>query len=135
VEDIPSWDYFVVYKWQSHLASYISGTYITGGMEMLFDFTTWSVLYDAQVKNLIEDDGYRYQSAWDLDPFWSSSYDWEINWVDISVMTAYWFGGVASNHEWDLDGNGAIWIEDVWIIWTNYGKTDVFHPDFGFLSW
>jgi len=78
-------DYYVVFKGESHLASYLSGITISGVGEQVFDFTTGTNLYGAQNMDSQTDDGNRYQTAGDLKNT-DGDYDFVINGNDISIM-------------------------------------------------
>ncbi|MEI7557951.1 MAG: hypothetical protein WCJ45_03875 [bacterium] len=55
--------YYVVFKGQSHLASYVSGIVLTTNGAEYVDFTTGADLYGAQNLDAQTDDGKRYQTA------------------------------------------------------------------------
>lgn len=124
--DIGVWTYYIAFKWQSHLASYLSGVSITWWTQ-IFDFTTWINLYWGQPKNLSQDDWYKYQSAWDLyNIHWY--YDYEINWNDISIITNNWLfdNGIDILDPRNLNWDWAINAMDISIIWVNFLKTDMY---------
>ena len=123
--NIEVWIYTIVYKWQSHLASYISGMQITWWMN-LFDFTTWNDLYNVQNYSLSEDNGFKYQFAWDLKSV-AWVYDFMVNGNDISIITTSWFVDVEFLDPRDLNGDMTINVSDLSIIWVNFEKTDLFY--------
>ena len=136
-ETVPSWIYYVVYKWQSHLASYLSWINIVQWTPFDLNFTTWSNLYNVQNKSISEDDWYKYQIAWDLKSPISSLYDFVINGNDVSALV-YGSGLVPS---WisildpkNLNGDVAINGADISIIGINYQITDPFWSS-QFFAW
>lgn len=125
--DIAPWIYHIIFKWQSHLASYLTWINISW-LPQTLDFTTWTNLYWTQQKNLSENDWYRYQTAWDLkNTNWV--YDFMINWNDISIITANglydnWISLLdPRNLNWDV----AINASDIAVIWINFEKTDPYY--------
>ena len=137
IRDIPSGTYYIVYKWQSHLASYLSGVSIIQWSPLTLDFTTWANLYNVQNKSLAEDDGSRYQVAWDLKSPISTLYDFVINGNDVSALV-YGSGLVPS---WisildpkNLNGDVAINGADISIVGINYQITDPFWSS-QFFAW
>jgi len=124
--NIATWVYTVVYKWQSHLASYLTWVEVTWWTSF-FDFTTGVNLMSTQNKSLAEDDWYQYQIAWDLKAEdWR--YDFTVNGNDISIITANWFEQNIShldprNLNWDT----AVDVMDLTIVWSNAKKTDLFY--------
>lgn len=138
VDEIPAWTYYVVYKWQSQLSSYISWFIVVqNSWLMLLDFTTWANLYWTQQKNLSEDDWFWYQTAWDLlNSQWV--YDFMINGNDIAIIVwgLWWFP--IDNWIWILDYRNLNWdvainSSDIAIIWINFEMEDVsFYSDIWF---
>ncbi|MFZ2150974.1 MAG: hypothetical protein WAZ12_03345 [Candidatus Absconditicoccaceae bacterium] len=122
--DIAPGTYYVVFKGQSNLASYLSGVIISGGNQTL-DFTTGSNLYGSQQLNLSQDDGYRYQTAGDLKAD-DGAYDYFINGNDISIITAMGLidNGIAVLDQRNLNGDTAINASDIAVIGINFEKTD-----------
>ncbi len=122
VYDVVSDTYYIVYKWQWHLASYISGVYITWWQEQFFDFTTWTNLYSTKQYSQSLDDGYRYQVAWDLrNMVWV--YDGKINVNDITMIVTdecnYNNWTVDQYHKCNLNGDTKVNMADIWVIITN----------------
>lgn len=124
-DTLPSGIYYVVYKWQSQLASYLSWVEIIEWEEISLDFTTWSILYNIQNKSISQDDGYRYQIAGDLKNI-LGQYDFMINGNDIAILTASWFldSGISVLDPKNLNGDAAINVSDVSIVWINFELTD-----------
>ncbi len=126
LEDIiPSGTYYVVYKWQSQLASYLSGVGIIQWEEFVLDFTTGTNLFNIQNKSLSQDDGFKYQIAWDLkNVLWQ--YDFMINGNDIAILTVSWFidAGITVLDSKNLNGDSAINISDISIVGINFEQTD-----------
>ncbi len=123
--NIPSGTYYVVYKWQSHLASYLTDVEIVQWVPQTFDFTTWANLHNTQDKSISEDDGYQYQIAWDLENVqWY--YDFMINGNDIAILTADWFedSGIDVLDPKNLNGDWAINVSDIAVIGINFEQTD-----------
>jgi len=128
LQSVPSWEYYIVYKWQSHLASYLSGVSIVEWEPMILDFTTGTNLYNIQNKSLATDDWNRYQIAWDMKNI-AWAYDFTINGNDISSIV-YWSGLVEwwidvldpKNLNWDTAINGA----DISVVGINFQKIDPF---------
>jgi hypothetical protein len=125
---IPSNTYYIIYKGQSHLASYLSGVEIIQWEKFVLDFTTGVNLYNTQNKSNLVDDWYKYQIAWDLrNTEWK--YDFLVNWNDISVIV-FWSGFV----EWwisvlnpkNLNWDSAINWADIAIIGINFQLQDSF---------
>ncbi len=126
-DSVPSGKYYVVYKWQSHLASYLSGVDIVQWWELFLDFTTWANLHNTQNKSITQNDGHQYQIAWDLKNIeWH--YDFMINGNDIAILTADWFedSGVSVLDPKNLNGDWAINVSDISIIGINFELTDPF---------
>lgn len=125
LDNIPSGDYFIVYKGQSHLASYLSGVTIVQGVPQTFDFTTWTILYNTQNKSITQDDGFQYQIAGDLENI-LGQYDFMINWNDIAILTASWFidSAIAVLDPKNLNGDWAINVSDISVIGINFELTD-----------
>ena len=126
-EMIPSWIYNVVYKWQSQLASYLTNISIIQWEEMSLDFTTWTNLSNTQNKSISQDDGYQYQIAGDLKNT-LGFYDFMINWNDIAILTVSGFidQWVSILDPKNLNGDSAINVGDVSIVWINFEQTDPF---------
>ncbi len=141
VYDVVSDTYYVVYKWQWHLASYISGVYITWWQEQLFDFTTGTDLYNTKQYSQSLDDGYRYQIAWDLRNS-SGVYDGKINVNDITMIVTdeCKFNGVDVDQyeKCNLNGDTKVNMADIWVIITNIWEIGPYlqsQEDFGWFSW
>lgn len=123
--DAPVGNYYVVFKWQSQLASYLSGMIIGGTGNDFFDFTTGSSLYNTQQLNDSENDGKRYQTAWDLkNTQWV--YDFQINGNDIAILTINGFQewGIGVLDPRNLNGDIAVNASDISVIGVNFAKTD-----------
>lgn len=126
---VPRGTYTIVYKWQSHLASYLYDILVIPGETLIFDFTTWLDLTWVQNYTNVSDNGYKYQIAWDLKSIdWK--YDFIVNWNDISIITTSWF----VDHVEDLDPRDLNWdnvinVSDLSIIWANFRQKDVFYDD------
>ena len=131
---IPDGVYDVIYKWQSHLASYLSGVQVSAWTTYLFDFTTWLNLVWA--KDKYNNDGFKYQIAWDLKNA-SWAYDFTINWMDVSVITYYWYvnNGVDPLDPRNLNWDDAINGSDLSIIWINFMQQDVFYWEDAVYDW
>ncbi len=117
--------YYIVFKGQSHLASYLSGVTIDGLWWNIFDFTTGNNLYNTQQLNSNENDGYRYQTAWDLkNNQWV--YDFIINGNDIAILTQNGFQetGISPLDPRNLNGDIAVNASDISVIGVNFVKTD-----------
>jgi len=130
----PAWTYYMVFKGQSHLASYLSGVIFWGtGIDML-DFTTGTNLYGAQQLNSTQDDGYRYQSAWDLKNS-LGIYDYMVNGNDIAILTEYWLQetGIDVLDPRNLNSDWAVNASDISVIGVNFEQSDPFKD--GFFSW
>lgn len=123
---IPDGVYYVVYKWQSHLASYLSGVIIEAGSTInMFDFTTWSNLLWVQNFTNSEDNGFRYQIAWDLKSVdWK--YDFTVNGNDIAIIKPWYGQDVDDFDPRDLNWDNKINVSDYAIIWANFEQQDVF---------
>ena len=130
--NIPNWEYFVVYKWLSHLASYLSWFVIDWESEVIFDFTTWNNLFSTKQYSTLIDDWYRYQVAWDLQNI-NWLHDWKINVNDITVLVSdvCWYNStiVDQYHHCNLNGDSMVNMADIWVIITNIWK------DWPFLQW
>ncbi len=128
MDNIPSGTYYVVYKWQSHLASYLSGVEIIQGTPQLFDFTTWANLFNTQNKSLSQDDGFQYQVAGDLKNV-LGQYDFMINGNDIAILTISWFidAGITVLDPKNLNADGAINVSDISVIGINFELTDPYY--------
>lgn len=128
---IEGWEYFVVYKWLSHLASYISWFVIDWEDNIELDFTTWSNLFKTKEYARVEDDWFRYQIAWDLKNIqWL--YDWKVNVNDIATLVSdvCWYNSsVDQYHQCNLNGDNMINIADVSVIITNIWQ------EWPFLQW
>lgn len=125
--DIAPGTYHFVFKWQSHLASYLSWVEFSWWNQTI-DFTTWANLYSTQQLNLSQDDWYRYQTAWDLKNI-NWVYDYMINWNDIAIITTNWFidSGIAVLDPRNLNWDNAVNASDIAIIWINFEKTDPYY--------
>ncbi|MCF7835087.1 hypothetical protein K9M48_03460 [Candidatus Gracilibacteria bacterium] len=125
--DIVPGTYHIVFKGQSHLASYLSGVTLVGGPQIL-DFTTGTNLYGTQQKNLSQDDGYRYQTAGDLKNT-NGVYDYMVNGNDISIITAngMFDNGIGVLDPRNLNGDVAINASDIAVIGINFEKTDPYY--------
>jgi len=132
----PAWTYYMVFKWQSHLASYLSWITISGSWGEFLDFTTGANVYSTQQLNDAQDNGYRYQTAGDLEnTLWD--YDFTINGNDIAILTAngfqeWWIPVLDSRN---LNGDTAVNASDISVIWVNFAKTDPFFSDNGIFIW
>jgi hypothetical protein len=125
--NVPSGTYYVFFKWQSHLASYLSGVIITTPLSWsFFDFTTWSNLYGAQNLDAQTDNGMKYQTAGDLKPtVWD--YDNIVNGNDISIILPLFPSAWINVLEpVNLNGDTEINSSDIGIIWTNFLQEDAF---------
>ncbi len=128
------WTYYAVFKWQSHLASYLSWITFTGSWDIL-DFTTGSNLYGAQTLDPLTDNGWRYQTAWDLKNI-DGEYDFVINGNDISIIlfgTFPQWAGVLDPR--NLNGDTMINASDISIIGANCLKQDAFATIGGIFTW
>ncbi len=126
INDLPPGTYYAVFKWQSHLASYLSGVQVNVGTGNVFDFTTGSNLYGAQKLNSQTDDGNRYQIAWDLKPV-AGDYDHVVNGNDVSIIvTTFPQGWVDALEPRNLNGDTEINSSDIGIIGTNFLQQDEF---------
>ena len=131
----PADTYYIVFKWQSQLASYLSGVTISGLWGEFLDFTTGSNLHWTQQLNSAQDDGYRYQSAGDLKNT-LGVYDYMVNGNDIAILTA---NGLA---EWGIDvldprnlnADWAVNASDISVIGVNFEQTDMFYHN-TFFTW
>lgn len=139
IDEIPAWTYYVIYKWQSHLSSYVSWFVVVQNSWLMFlDFTTGTNLYWAQNYSSEEDDWYRYQTAWDFkNKSWY--YDFTVNWNDISVLVWSWLieNWIALLDPKNLNWDVALNASDISIIWTNFEKEDAafFGWASSFLAW
>lgn len=134
--NITNGTYYVVLKWQSHLASYLSWVDIWWlGWEIL-DFTTGTNLYGTQQLTSLQDDGNRYQTAGDLKNT-LGDYDYIINGNDISIITK---DGI---NEWEiidvldprnLNGDSSFDVSDISVIGTNFDRHDPFYTGPGFTA-
>jgi len=135
-EDIPTWLYDIVYKWQSHLWSYLSGVFITWWQELVLDFTTWTNLFYTN-----HDWVFEYQVAWDMkNSQWV--YDWEINVWDITMLI--WssdYYGWNNVDQWNinnLNGDSLVTSADLSVIIDNFGDRGPYYmssPEFWWFSW
>ena len=125
--DIMPGNYYIIFKWQSHLASYISWSLLWLSNPTL-DFTTWASLRWWQQKNMSQDDWYKYQTAWDLKN-WNWIYDYMINWNDISIITKNWLydNWISILDPRNLNGDTTIHASDIAVIWINFEKTDYYY--------
>ena len=117
--------YTVVYKWQSHLASYLENVRIGSWYATGFDFTTWANLFWVQKYSNMEDNWFRYQIAGDLKNS-SWDYDFMVNGNDITVLLTAWLEDVEDNDPRDLNWDNVVNVSDVSIIWTNFEQEDIF---------
>lgn len=120
--------YYVVYKGQSHLASYLSGVVVATWSEVSVDFTTGANLYNVQNKTSSQNDGWKYQLAWDMkNTQWV--YDYVINGNDISSIV-YWSGlvewGINVLNPKNLNGDTSINGADIAVVGINFQQTDPF---------
>ncbi len=137
LDNIPSGTYYMVYKGQSHLASYLSGIAVTQWSPMTLDFTTGANLYNVQNVSTSTDDWYKYQIAWDMKNI-AGIYDFVINGNDISSIV-YGSGLV----EWwiqvldpkNLNGDTSINGADIAIVGINFQLTDPFLVGSVTFSW
>jgi hypothetical protein len=128
IYNVPSWTYYVVYKGQSHLASYLSGVSITQWTQQTLDFTTGANLYNAQNLSLSENNWYKYQIAGDCyNDLWV--YDFEVNGSDIAIVTKNWFinAWVPVLDRRNFNGDDAINGAEISIIGTNFIRRDSFY--------
>lgn len=126
---VPAGMYYVVYKWQSHLASYLSWVSVMDWSVINLDFTTWANLYDTQNKSISVDDWSQYQIAGDLkNILWV--YDFTVNGNDISILTMSWFipSGVDVLDPKNLNADWAINVSDISVIGTNFELKDSYFP-------
>ena len=130
--NIWSGTYYAVFKWQSHLASYLSGIQIIIWTWNVFDFTTGTNLYGTQNLDSATDDGKQYQTAWDLKNT-NGDYDYVINGNDVSIMLYDTFPQlwVSILEPRNLNGDTAINASDISVIGTNFMKQDDFAADGG----
>lgn len=123
---IPDGIYTVVYKWQSHLASFMYDVPVIAGSTVGFDFTTWNSLSWVQNYTNISDNGSKYQIAWDLKSI-EGKYDFTVNWNDVSIVTVSWFVDYVDDLDpRDLNWDNVINVADLAIIWANFEKEDIF---------
>ena len=134
VVSVPAGTYYVAFKWQSHLASYLSGVTTLGVGDDIFDFTTGANLYGTQQINSEEDDGKRYQSAGDLKNA-IGVYDFMINGNDIAIITTDGLqeGWISILDPKNLNGDWSINASDISVIGVNFEKTDPFFD--GIFTW
>jgi len=123
-QNIAPGTYYVVYKGQSHLASYLSGIQVIDGQSMTLDFTTGNI-YSA------EDGlwGLKYQTAGDLR--WAAPLDFVINGIDLSILISSGIidQGVSVLDPKNLNGDGAINTADIGVLGNNFVKVDPFWSD------
>lgn len=124
---IPDGIYTVVYKWQSHLASYLYNVSVVAGGTSIFDFTTWNTLSWVQNYTNIVDNGSKYQIAWDLKSTINWRYDFTVNWNDIAIVTEFGFVDYVDDLDpRDLNWDNVVNVADLAIIWANFEKEDIF---------
>lgn len=125
--EVSAGTYYIVFKWQSHLASYLSWASISGTGGDFFDFTTGTNLYRTQQLNGSQDDGKRYQSAWDPKNI-LGVHDYMINGNDIAILTANGLQdrGIDVLDPRNLNGDSAINASDISVIGVNFEQTDPF---------
>ena len=128
--------YYVVFKGQSHLASYLSWVILWGTGEQILDFTTGNNLYGAQNLDTQTDDGKKYQTAWDLKNT-DGQYDYVINGNDISIILYGTFPQlwIDLSDPRNLNGDTAVNASDISIIWANCLKQDAFANAGGLFIW
>ena len=128
--------YYVVFKGQSHLASYLSWVVFGWTGEQVFDFTTGNNLYGVQNLDAQTDDGRKYQTAWDLKNT-DGDYDFVINGNDISIILYGTFPElwVDLSDPRNLNGDTAVNASDISIIWANCLKQDAFARAGGLFIW
>ncbi|MFA7298568.1 MAG: hypothetical protein WC010_02880 [Candidatus Absconditabacterales bacterium] len=133
---VPVGTYYVAFKGQSHLASYLSGVTIGGTGSDVFDFTTGSNLYGAQNLDSQTDNGNKYQTAGDLKNI-NGDYDFVINGNDISVILYSSFPqlGVDVLEPRNLNGDSAVNASDISIIGANSSMQDAFATAGGIFIW
>lgn len=134
IEDLESWTYDIVYKWQSHLASYLSSVAIIWWEINTLDFTQWSNL-----SGTITEWSDEYQIAWDLKNIdWY--YDGEVNVWDITVLIWSLEYGESSDQysEYNLNGDSivnnidlSVIIANFWLRWIYYESDSLF----GWFDW
>ena len=135
VNNLPPGTYYAIFKWQSHLASYLSGVTITLSWNILLDFTTWTNLYGAQNLDAQTDNGIKYQTAGDLKPT-SGDYDYTINGNDISIiLPSFPQSWVSVLDPRNLNGDSEINSSDIGIIGTNFLQEDPFLVNGGLFIW
>ena len=121
VYDVPSWLYDIVYRWSSHLWSYLSWVIITWWQVMLLDFTTGANLTGTIIYNLDNT-----QIAWDV------VRDGKINVIDITAIANvgcdYWLSSATQYHRCNLNWDWWVNIWDVTVAANNVGRTG---PYFG----
>ena len=128
---IPNDVYNVVYKWQSHLASYLENVRVWSGYSTGFDFTTWTNLVWVQNFTNSTDNWFRYQIAWDLESdLWV--YDFTINSTDIAIVTKSWFLDNMFGDPRDLNGDWKISVDDLAVIGANFDQKDEFFAENAF---
>ena len=123
----PAGTYYMVFKGQSHLASYLSWITISWTWWESLDFTTGTNLYGTQQLNDAEDDGNRYQSAGDLKNI-IGKYDHTVNGNDIAILTANGFqeSGIPVLDPRNLNADWAVNVSDISVIGVNFEKIDPF---------
>ncbi len=124
--NVPYGTYYVFFKWQSHLASYLSWVELSWWSSNFFDFTTGTSLYNTQQLNNVTDDWRRYQTAWDLKPV-AWDYDNIVNGNDVSIIvTTFPQAWVDSLEARNLNGDTEVNSSDIGIVGTNFLKDDPF---------
>ncbi len=141
LEIIPEWTYDIIYKWQWHLASYLDDVFVTWWQNVVLDFTTGANLYGTKQYSETEDDGYRYQIAWDLRN-WSNVYDGKVNVNDITMIVTsacdYNDWSVNQYHQCNLNGDTKVNMADIGVIITNIAQGWLYlqwQEEFGWFSW
>lgn len=132
----PASAYYAVFKGQSHLASYLIWVTLNWLWDDILDFTTGSNLHYTQNLNSAEDDGNQYQTAGDLKSS-AGNYDSQINGNDIAILTANGFqeSWIAVLDPRNLNGDTALNVSDISVIWVNFAKTDPFFADNQIFTW
>ncbi len=134
--NISPWAYYAVFKWQSHLASYLNNAEVVLGTGNFFDFTVGTNLHGAQNLDSQTDDGNKYQTAWDLKNT-AGNYDFIINGNDISILLYGTFPQLwvsilePRNLNWDTAVNAS----DISVIWSNFMQQDAYLADWGLFIW
>jgi hypothetical protein len=128
VDSLSNGIYYVVYKWQSHLASYLSWISVTVWSVISLDFTTWSNLFNTQNQSLSQDDGFQRQIAGDLKST-NNKYDYTVNGNDIAILTLSGFidAWIDVLDPKNLNADVAINVSDISVIGVNFQLKDPFH--------